>query len=131
MADAIENLRARESMESEESVGFIDRLTGARSALAVRRHPQCVQAIANWLAANDFDAVIWTALGVKFKDAIAVRFSVDEAIRYLGGLEGEQRTKAFEYIRRAPEEVKTPVRAAFKERWPGERRPIANGAGPA
>ena len=30
---------------------------------------------------NEYDAVIWTALGIKFKDATGVLFSVVEALR--------------------------------------------------
>jgi hypothetical protein len=118
LEEAIDDLRVREGMPSAQNVGFIVRLTGACSPAATRRHPESVTAIADWSRTSAFDAVVWTALGIKFRDAARVRFSVNNAIDYLATLKGDKRSKAFEYIRRAQHEIQTPVRAAFLERWP-------------
>jgi hypothetical protein len=42
----------------------------------------------------------------------------DAEDRYLERLNPEKLSLALDYIRRAPPEVKTPVRAAVNDRWP-------------
>jgi len=60
-------------------------------------------------------AVIWTSIGPRFKERANEEFSVEAAIRYLSGLRDATRVLALDYIRNAPEEVVTPVRAKAKE----------------
>jgi len=115
---AIENLRVREGMPSVKGVGFIDRLSGQRSAKAIDRHPHAVEAIHAWATTNRYDAAIWTALGSNFSDRAGEPFSVEAAIRYLAAQDKATLDKALTYIRRAPAEVQTPVRAAVNMRWP-------------
>lgn len=117
---AIENLRLREGMPSVKGVGFIDRLTNLRSAKAIERHPDAVEAIDAWAAANGYDAAIWTALASNFHepDKAAEPFSVEAAIRYLEALDAPKLAAALDYIRSAPPEVQTPVRVAVNARWP-------------
>lgn len=117
---AIENLRLREGMPSVKGVGVIDRLTNQRSAKAIERHPDAVEAIDAWAAANGYDAAIWTALASNFheSDKAAEPFSVEAAIRYLEALDAPKLAAALDYIRSAPPEVQTPVRAAVNARWP-------------
>jgi hypothetical protein len=66
-----------------------------------------------WAQANDWQAVIWTALASNFAEEQQEPFTVPNAIRYLDGLDGETQTRAFEYIRRAPDETATPLRRAL------------------
>ena len=91
---------------------------GASSAKAIERHPKAVTAIRAWLAASDFDAVIWTALANNFAERVGEAFSVDAALRFFEALPEDQLPHALEYIRKAPEPVQTPVRAAASARWP-------------
>jgi hypothetical protein len=118
---AIENLRVRESMPGARDVGFVDVATGRLSDRALERHPQAVAAIKAWTQANGYDAAIWTALASNFgkPDKAAEPFSIEAAIRYLETLDAPKLAAALGYIRSAPPEVQTPVRAAVNARWSG------------
>ena len=117
---AIENLRLRESMPGAKGVGFVEVASGRHSDRAMERHPQAVARIKAWAQANGFDAAIWTALASNFHalDKAAEPFSVDAAIRYLKTRDDATRRTALRYIRKAPQEVQTPVRAAVTHHWP-------------
>jgi hypothetical protein len=126
---ALQNLWIREGPEGERRpqnilahgrVGFVDRMSGQTSAKAKERHPRAVETIVAWAAENEWDAVIWTALGSNFNDRTGEPFSVDAAIRYLDARDAATLDRALTYIRRAPAEVQTPVRAAVDARWPEE-----------
>jgi hypothetical protein len=124
---ALQNLWRREGQEGESlprdirehgRVGFVDRISGGASAKALQRHPRAVETIAAWAAEYGWDAVVWTALGSNFSDRTGEPFSVEAAIRYLGARDAATLEKALTYIRRAPDEVRTPVRVAVNMRWP-------------
>lgn len=117
---AIDNLRLREDMLSAKSVGFVDVASGKHSDKAMERHPQAVAAIKAWAKANGYDVAIWTALASNFDEAekAGEPFSVEAALRYLETLDTPKIDKALSYIRQAPCEVQTPVRAAVNARWP-------------
>ena len=70
-------------MPSTANVGFIDLVAGEMSAISVKRHPKSVNTIRAWAMSNAYDAVIWTALGIKFKETTGVLFSVVAALSYL------------------------------------------------
>ena len=122
LAQAIENLRAREGTSTRE-VGFAEPASDRQSDVAMDRHPQVVASIAAWAASNGYDAAIWTALKSNFDEwgKAGEPFSVTAAIRYLETLEGEDDkfARALDYIRRAPPEIETPVRDEVAKRWPG------------
>ena len=126
---ALENLWVREGSKDERlprhirksgRVGFVDVAAREANATAIERHPRSVEAINAWAAANDYDAVIWTALASNFHEPerAAEPFSVDAAISYLEALEAVKRGAALRYIRSAPPEIQTLVRAAVNARWP-------------
>jgi hypothetical protein len=117
---AIENLRPREANQCANGVAFDELASGRQSDTAMQRHPQAVAAIKAWAKANGYDAAIWTALASNFRepDKAAERFSVEAAIRYLEALDAPKRAAALGYIRSAPPEVQTPVRAVVNARWP-------------
>jgi hypothetical protein len=117
---AIENLRLREGMPSAKGVGFVDVAAGKQSDRAMERHPNVVASINAWAQATGFDVAIWTALASNFHepDKAGEPFSVEAAIRYLEALEAPKLCGALGYIRSAPPEVQTPVRAAVNARWP-------------
>lgn len=114
---ARENLRGREGLDHINGIGFAVK-GGASSAKAIERHSKAVTAIEAWLAASDFDAVIWTALANNFAERAGEAFSVEAAIRFLESQPADHLPRALEYIRKAPEQVQTPVRAAVSLRWP-------------
>lgn len=98
---AIENLMGREGC-GKNSIGFIDK--SGNSHL-----PQ--NEIEAWLSTrDDFDAVIWTGLSSNFKKVTGESFSIAGAAAYLEKLDPNIKTKAFQYLNNAPEEVKTPLR---------------------
>jgi hypothetical protein len=124
---ALQNLWIREGSEGEPlpgdirthgRVGFVDRIESRSSVRAMERHPCAVETIAAWGAEYGWDAVVWTALGSNFSVRTGGPFSVEAAIRYLGARDTATLDKALTYIRRAPDEVRTPVRAAVNMRWP-------------
>lgn len=115
---ARENLRLREGMVHINGVGFIDLRSGDVSERALERHPQVIRGIAEWGQRNGFDAIVWTALASNFTEVTGNEFSTDAAIGYLSALPSDTFALAAEYIRMAPPQVYTPVRAAFSARWP-------------
>jgi len=115
---AIENLRAREKMPSATRVGFVNLITHQVNREIEARQSGSIRAILKWAKETKHDAVIWTALGMKFKESTGVKFSVEAAVRYLERLSPEKLSLALAYIRRAPPEVQTPVRIATDLRWP-------------
>ena len=126
---AIGNLWIRENKEGavlpfdlrkQKTVGFYDLTSGISSEIAAERHPHAVETIKAWVSANGYDAVVWTALGSNFHEPKKANesFSVEAAIRYLESLEKLKLEKALHYIRKAPQEVQTPVRAAVNLGWP-------------
>ena len=67
---------------------------------------------------KNLDAVIWTALESNFQEKTGQPFSVGAMLSHLKTLTPEGKVKTAEYIWRAPEFVKTPVRTALqKEPW--------------
>jgi hypothetical protein len=87
-----------------------------------------------WLDAIEpkIDAVIWTDLENNFEaEGTGSRpFSVADALIYLKGLSPEARSKAAEYIWRAPDFVQTKLRKAV-ETWPCPASLRAKAKGPA
>ena len=118
LSKARENLRYREGMTHINGVGFVDLRSGDVSERAKERHPQAIPGITKWGEQNGYDAIVWTALASNFNEVTGREFSTDGAIEYLSALPSETFSLAAEYIRMAPPQVQTPVRAAFSARWP-------------
>jgi hypothetical protein len=107
--EAVEDLRIRECT-SQDFIGFLDlteRTTDSTRSLITKQ-------IRDWAMEAGIDAVIWTALTPNFEQKTGKQFSVDRAVTYLQGLSGADRENAFDYIRKAPEEVNTPLRKRFQ-----------------
>lgn len=126
---ALQNLWRREGSQDEVMpknvrthgrVGFVEVPSGDHNAKAMERHPQAVATIKTWALANGYDAAIWTALASNFHEPnrAAEAFSVEAAVQYLETLDARRRDAALRYVRSAPSEVQTPVRAAVDARWP-------------
>lgn len=80
--------------------------------------PKSIPSLPDWAAAHDIKGVVWTALPPKFND-VEITPTQSEAIKYLDSLTGETRSKAQEYITRAPRQIDTPYRRqiAVELRW--------------
>lgn len=77
--------------------------------------PESVRAeIADWLVAQPLDAVVWTALPARRPDGRFERPDGSELVEHLERLEGTARERAEQYIRRAPEPLRTPNRLRFE-----------------
>ncbi len=112
-ADAAADLRCREGC----AVKYLARLSLPAAPDAQPEFPGTAD-IAAWAAARKLDAVIWTALPSNFTSEVNQPFTVHEAIAYLKRLSAPAKVKAAEYIWRAPEFVRTPLRKAVeREPW--------------
>jgi hypothetical protein len=74
----------------------------------------CGWPIGEWAKARDLTAAIWTALKPGFPRHKGRPLTCRQAIDYLSSLEGSDRLRAEEYVRRAPIQVNTPYRAAIE-----------------
>ncbi len=72
--------------------------------------------IAAWMGGRGLDAVVWTALPAKFARVSERAPSAHEAVAFLAGLQGAQRTKAEDYVRRVPPAIRTLYRGLFEDR---------------
>jgi len=108
--DAVADLRCREGT----TLGNTGRLLTSQSE---NRSPDSdtEKEILRWASARGLDAVVWTALTSNFADKVKSPFSIDEALDYLKRLSPAAKVKAAEYIWRAPEFIRTPVRTAVTQ----------------
>jgi hypothetical protein len=115
----IKDLSDRENT-NEKNIGFIDCSEGIDSAGARGTYYQALENIRSWAGASNYDAAVWTALASNFSELgnANAEFSVNAAINYLDTLGAKRFERALAYIRNAPPEVRTPVRAAVDARWP-------------
>src|ERR1700686_3239135 len=71
-----------------------------------------------WARPKHLDAVIWTALSSNFHEKTTQSFAIEAALSHLKKLTPAGKSKAAEYIWRAPDFVKTPLRSAVqREPW--------------
>jgi hypothetical protein len=99
-------LRKREKVDAAhpEWIGSIPAVAGGASSAIV----------AAWLAASEFDGVVWTAVPPKFAGVEGRVPTADEAVELLSSLRGATRDHAEEYIRRVPDAIMTPYRTRFE-----------------
>lgn len=112
--DAIADLRAREGTVRKR-IGFVDLINGTDSKTEFPGQVDVFESMKDWCRSQNYDAAVWTALPSQFKDQTKSDFSVDNAITYLKNLPKSKREKALEYIRKAPQEIATPVRRKIKQ----------------
>jgi len=111
--DAVADLRCREGC----SVRHIARLDVSKSSDKVEQ-PDGSTDIRSWAQGRELDVIIWTALPSNFECKVKTPFSVRDALVYLKMLSPQAKVKAAEYLWRAPEFVRTPLRTAIeKEPW--------------
>ena len=121
LSDAMDNLGEREGSDSR-CVGFVDCKSNESRSIAP---PSVSYNIGDWARKNSFDAVIWTDLPsnfdtidkAKFADIAdpAIKFTVDNAQKYLHGLRAPGDEQARTYIRNAPAHVETKLRQRMSE----------------
>jgi len=76
--------------------------------------------INDWLGQRtDIDAVIWTNLRTNWRDKRNCEFSCQDALAYINGLGRQKRERAEQYIRNAPSQIQTQLRALLRStlRW--------------
>lgn len=110
---ALANLRFVERITLKYSVGYVNLVSGTERGWARENHPHAVDTIAAWGRRMNFDAVIWTSLLSNFEKALAIPFTVANAVNYVNTLPTPVREKAMEYIKDAPSEIITPVRSVL------------------
>lgn len=108
--EAIDDLAKRERMLSKRNIGCLVRSSGTE-----RSHDAAsLETIRAWATANDVDAIIWTGLQSNFNVKTGQAFSVAAAIGHLRSLDDDARAIAMDYLRRAPQFVRTPLRDALE-----------------
>jgi len=89
-----------------------------------------VEKVKQWLRAEqDLDAAIWTGLESNWLQRRGYNFDPPDALAYLDGLKARDKTsfeRAKEYVRNAPDQIRTEVRRLLKERsseWSDNKLP--------
>jgi len=67
-----------------------------------------------WAATNAIDVVVWTDLQSNFQKTCGKPFTVEAALAHLHTLGEKEKSGAAEYVWRAPEFIKTPLRTALE-----------------
>lgn len=86
-----------------ENIGFWDQATGNSFGLEA-------ETVATWTKERGFAGVVWTSLPCKFRERNGVMPTAEQVIAHLRALDGEDREKAEEYVRKAPAQIDTPYR---------------------
>jgi len=105
--EAAEQLRIREGKTRHAWIG---RWPCEDNATYLHRHT-----IAAWATAKGLDGVVWTAIPPKWNGTDEVVPTLDEILGHLHALGPVRGAKAYEYIRRAPDQIETPLRARLEE----------------
>ena len=116
LEDAVCDVRCREGANLAD-IGYC--VAGNASDFRGRDR-SVVEAIRAWAAVKKFDAAVWTDLPNNFAEKSNPRaaFSVPAAIAHIQHLGPEGKSKAAEYIWRAPAFIRTPLRTALQsEPW--------------
>lgn len=107
--DAIASLRTREGT-TKENIGFVNMVSNTERGWSRQHHPAACDRIKAWAQAQDMEAVIWTALISNFAEKSGEPYSAETVVQYFNSLAGETKTRAVEYVQKAPPEVDTPFR---------------------
>lgn len=109
ICDAVADLRCREGT-TMANIGCWMASATSKSSVPTT--------IIEWAHAHRLDAVVWTKLASNFESEVKRPFSVEEAVAHVRRLPPEGKVKATEYVSRAPDFIRTPVRAALEcEPW--------------
>lgn len=113
--EAVSELGIREKIEPAMWLRWVGLETRAGDTFRQGESDSRVRrSIETWLERQTLDGVVWTALPFRGPNGEAERPSCDRLLDHLNSLEGEARRRAEEYIRRAPESVRTSNRNRFE-----------------
>lgn len=115
---ARENLKERERAENIDRIGFVNLMDNTQSS----RYEGVADLIIEWAVNNNIDGVIWTELGVRFKDKIKKDLNLENIISYLNSIPSKQKELAREYIVNAPEQIVTEYRIGIEENLNWKKR---------
>jgi hypothetical protein len=87
---------------------LVNRSIGRWTTSSQSEHAEA-QAIGDWAEQSGYEGVVWTALKPKFGNTYTIP-TCAQVIAYLNHLSGETRTRAEEYVRRTPPEIRTAYR---------------------
>jgi len=112
LEDAICDLRCREGT----TVANIGVYRSTDPVKSPDHQPEAISAIQSWAIEKKFEAVVWTNLVSNFEEKSKTKksFSVAEAVIHLQSLTPEGKSKAAEYIWRAPAFIQAPLRTALQ-----------------
>lgn len=114
VAEAAEDLRARERAASPAMIGFVDVVADeARAA-----HDDLAESVAAWCRATGRRGAVWTDLPPNFEERKGRPFSVEAALEHFRALEAIHPTgfaEGVRYMHRAPAETDTPLRRRVAE----------------
>ncbi|WP_299010910.1 hypothetical protein [uncultured Tenacibaculum sp.] len=111
--EAILNLAIREGSK-QSAIGYYNK----KNNTFTPNNFEFKESIKKWIILKEFDAVIWTNLGVKFKyeiNNIKVNIKPTDRLEYLKDLNKSKSSLAEEYIRKTPSQIKTQWRKVFEE----------------
>jgi hypothetical protein len=100
---------ARDALRAREGITVKDWTDLVGSWRLEAREPQLIAGLPAWTLAHGVEAVVWTALKPRFQSENRMP-TAEEAVTYLGGLQGSRRTHAEQYIRCTPLQVDTAYR---------------------
>lgn len=109
--DAICDLRCREGT-TLKNIGFYF----ADSSRAQAREAEVLETVQAWASEKKIDVVIWTDLDSNFleKSKCQKLFSIEAALCHIQSLDSQGKSKAAEYVWKAPASVETPLRDALQ-----------------
>jgi hypothetical protein len=108
LADAIEDLRERESTDSR-GVGYV------HGTQQQARDPKILKTVQEWTVAHKLDGAVWTDLASNFQEKTGRPFSIEAARKHLLGLPDAGKAQARLYLLRAPVWVKTRLLTSVKD----------------
>jgi hypothetical protein len=108
---AIADLRTREGTSSGR-IGYVNLVRNTEREYARQQHPHACDAIKAWAQAQRFGGGGVDGLASNFEEVAHRPFSVEAAVLYLKALVEPAKSRALEYLQKAPPEVMTPVRTA-------------------
>jgi len=108
---AIRNLACREETDLM-NIGFIDIGGKVKS-----NFEELVPKIKSWAVEKQLDAVVWTDLKSNFKEKQNQDLNPENVVRYVKKLASQDFRNAETYIRNAPIQIGTSIRAVFEKRF--------------
>ena len=113
--------RTRDLAQARESLRVCEHIPRSRAADLIAHWrpgedyaPEPHATISAWARAKNLEAAVWTNLGPKFAGTDGRVPSEVEVVDYLRALGGQERTRAEEYVRRAPRQIETAYRRAIE-----------------